>query len=83
MNKNQIQLLMSFIRPAIYNLYGRQPLKMSAYNIMDKEEYFPYVNRYDLYIPSSIWIQVKGNESYKLKVERGEVVSIARGTLNI
>ena len=79
MNKKQIQVLMNIARPVIYTLFGRQPLKLSAYSIMRwSPEYFLFDG---LFIPKEIWIEI--NSTYKLKISSGRVESISKGKLNV
>ena len=66
MNKEEQKRLMSWIRPAIIALYGRQKLKMTGYNILGYDK----INFYEKYVKCG-WFTIKGDSEYKIKVENG------------
>lgn len=75
MNKQQIQQLMAIVRPAIIAVYGRQPLRLVAYQ--DSLAYQGHSLK-------SVYMQVyspRTKLNYKAHIENKRVTSLCIGEL--
>lgn len=74
MNKGEIKKIMAIARPAVWAAYGRQPLRLTAYNIMSD---------------TTTWIELEGDynhveekfQMFKLRLESGKVTYLNIGEL--
>lgn len=78
MNKDEIKYMMGILRPAIKALYGRQPLMLTGYAMVDIQYEFVKFG----------WFEVEGRfggdpRFYKVRIEDDEVTSLAVGELNV
>jgi hypothetical protein len=75
MDKEEIKRIIAIARPAVYAVYGRQPLDMVAYNIMSDD---------------CIWIELEGKfdyakegfSRYKLRIEIDRVTYLNVGEIS-
>lgn len=77
MNKDEIKYIMAIIRPAIWALYGRQQLKLSAYSETDIHYFSDIV---------SGWFEVDSinrEDYFKVEIKEDVVISLAIGELNV
>lgn len=85
MNKDEVKHVMAIIRPAIYALYGRQKLKLSAYSKVNVQ-YAAGMGESGMSDISG-WFEVHSIDYfdgiYRLEIKEDVVTSLATGELDV
>jgi hypothetical protein len=73
MNKEEVKRIMAIVRPAVYAVYGRMPLSLTAYSKMGKDFYWVEVEE--------SYPDIEEVNYYKLRIDNGEVTYLNMGEL--